>query len=108
MDEQEHSGSGEETVVEVEHLPGRFRVLDDGGQQIAHLDYEVRTDDRGEIWDLTHTWASESHRGTGLASALVAAALDEARAEQVRIIPTCPYLPVWLRRHPEYADLVQR
>lgn len=103
MDEQE-----QETFVEVEHLPGRFRVLDAGGTQVAHLDYEVRRDADGEIWDLTHTWAAESVRGTGLASALVAASLDEAREAKVRIIPTCPYLPVWLRRHPEYQDLVLR
>lgn len=94
--------------MEVEHLPGRFRVLDGDGRQVAHLDYEIRSDADGVIWDLTHTYATESVRGTGIASAMVAATLDEARAEKVRIIPTCPYLPVWLRRHPEYQDLVLR
>ena len=29
-----------------------------------------------------------------------------ARAEGAKIIPLCPYAAAWLKRHPEYADVV--
>ncbi len=90
--------------LRIEHLPerGRFQVLDAAGVQVAELDYQVRPG----VWDLTHTYADPSQRGTGLASAMVTHVMDEARAAGVHIVPSCPYLPVWLARHPDYADLV--
>ena len=93
----EHS----EPVETFEAGPGRFRALS-AGREVAVLDFTV-TDGR---WDLVHTHALPAARGTGIASRLVRFALDRARAEGVRIIPSCPYLPVWLDRHPDYQDLV--
>ena len=32
--------------------------------------------------------------------------LDEARSRGLRVVPTCPYVASYIRKHPEYADLV--
>ncbi|MTD15700.1 N-acetyltransferase [Nakamurella sp. YIM 132087] len=90
----------------IEHLAerGRFRVVDEGGRQIAELDYTALPG----IWDLTHTYSDPGYRGTGLASVLVTHVMDQARAAGVTIVPSCPYIPVWLSRHPDYVDLVAR
>jgi predicted GNAT family acetyltransferase len=42
----------------------------------------------------------------GLGSALVAGALDDARARGLRVVPICPFVDAYIRRHPDYADLV--
>jgi predicted GNAT family acetyltransferase len=44
----------------------------------------------------------------GLGARLVAGALDDIRARGLRVVPFCPFVRAYIRRHPEYADLVVR
>ncbi len=44
--------------------------------------------------------------GQGVASKLVKAALDDARAQHLTVVPICRFVAVYIRRHPEYRDLV--
>jgi predicted GNAT family acetyltransferase len=60
---------------------------------------------RGRITFL-HTQTETEYEGRGLASRLAAAVLDDARARGLSVIPACPFVSAWIRRHPEYADLV--
>jgi predicted GNAT family acetyltransferase len=39
-------------------------------------------------------------------SQLVRGALDDLRARGLRVVPLCPFVAAYLRRHPEDADLV--
>jgi uncharacterized protein len=57
---------------------------------------------------LTILWveAPEALRGTGAAGRLMKLVAAEARAEGLRIVPVCGYAAAWLRRSPEYRDLV--
>jgi uncharacterized protein len=55
---------------------------------------------------LLHTEVSSSLEGRGLGSVLVAGALDDARARGLRVVAVCPFVRAYVRRHPEYADLV--
>jgi predicted GNAT family acetyltransferase len=77
--------------------------------------FEIRTEQgtamltykhRGADLDLIHTEVPPALEGKGYAAALAAAALDYARREGMKVIPTCPYVKAYLERHPEYADLV--
>lgn len=46
-------------------------------------------------------------RGKGVAAALVRYALDAVRDEGTRqVVPVCPYVQTFIRRYPEYRDLV--
>jgi len=91
-------------VPEVTNNPAasRFEILTDQGAAI--LTYRNRGDDL----DLVHTEVPRALEGRGYAAALATAALDHARREGIRIIPSCPYVKTYLQRHPEYADLVAR
>lgn len=61
----------------------------------------------GDVADLEHTIVDESARGTGLAGRLAQFAFDQVRSEaEWTILPTCPYLVSWARRHPDYTDLL--
>lgn len=55
---------------------------------------------------LIHTEVDEAVEGTGVGSQLVRGALDDIRARGLRVVPLCPFVAAYLRRHPEYGDLV--
>ena len=56
--------------------------------------------------DLEHTFVPESARGHGAAEALALAAFDYARANKLRVVPSCPFIRKWLAGHPELLELV--
>ncbi|MGH8049298.1 MAG: GNAT family N-acetyltransferase [Methylococcales bacterium] len=66
------------------------------------IDYELN----GKNLSLPHVGVPRPLEGRGIASELTRAALDWARAENYRVIPVCPYVQTWLRRHPEYQNLI--
>jgi predicted GNAT family acetyltransferase len=55
---------------------------------------------------LQHTEVPAPLKGKGLAAKLTRTALDFARANDLRVVPLCPYVSSFLRRHREYQDLV--
>lgn len=69
----------------------------------AVLSYDLRSDG---VLDLYSTFVPQSGRGRGTAAALVQAAMEYARAEGYRVIPSCSYVAAWLRAHPDQADLI--
>src|SRR5437764_176603 len=84
----------------VEHRPGRFSIR--VGDAEAFLVYERR----GDVLDLLHTYTPPALRGRNLAAELTRAALEHARAEGLRVVPTCAYTRRYLARHPELRGLV--
>jgi predicted GNAT family acetyltransferase len=80
-------------------------VDDTGGQQFAlsmdgttaTLEYKLHRD----RLHLLHTEVPEAFRGHGVGRRLVEAALAKARAEQLTIVPWCPYAREWLKQHPD-------
>lgn len=55
---------------------------------------------------ITHVETPPALQGGGVAGRLMKAVLDRARAEGVKVGPQCPYASAYIRRHPEYQDLV--
>lgn len=55
---------------------------------------------------LEHTEVPAPFEGHGIAAKLTRAALDFARANHLRVVPLCPYVSSFLRRHREYDDLL--
>ena len=53
-----------------------------------------------------HTVVPPELRGKGIAGELATVALEHARQHGWRIVPDCSFIEVFLKRHPEYADLV--
>ncbi|MFC7844375.1 GNAT family N-acetyltransferase [Streptomyces sp. NPDC001046] len=61
--------------------------------------------DRGEQRVFFHTEIDDAFAGRGLASELVGRALADVRASGKRIVPVCPYVAKYLKKHEEFADL---
>lgn len=86
---------------------------DDGrrGRYVARIDGidaegEITFTHRGPgIISANHTGVPEAMSGQGVAKALLAHMLDDARANGFRIIPICPYVRGQYARHPEWAEL---
>ena len=89
--------------MSVEHDPVSHRFTAAGSGGTAVLSY---TPAGSDVLELYSTYVPPADRGHGIAARLVQAAIEYARAEGYRIIPSCWYVAVWLRRHPEHADLV--
>lgn len=79
---------------------GRFELNLDG--ELAVSAYHRRN---GTIV-FTHTEVPPAFEGKGIGNALARAALDYARSEGLRVVPRCPFIAAFIRRHPEYQDLV--
>lgn len=59
-----------------------------------------------EVMDFDHTYVPEDHRGNGLAESLVQCGLEFARANNYKIIPSCPVVESYIKRNPDYKDMV--
>jgi uncharacterized protein len=55
---------------------------------------------------LLHTEIQPAFQGAHLAGHLARFALDDARQRGLAVLPFCPYVASWIRKHPDYADLV--
>jgi predicted GNAT family acetyltransferase len=78
----------------------RFEIIVDGLQ--ALLAYR-RFPDRIV---LVHTEVPQPLEGHGLAAKLSRSALDFARVNHLRVVSLCPYVSDFIRKHPEYQDLI--
>ena len=54
----------------------------------------------------THTEVPVALKGQGVGSTLVRGALDDVRVQGLQVIPLCPFVAAFIRRHREYLDLV--
>lgn len=54
----------------------------------------------------THTEVPRELEGMGIGARLARFALEYARDNDLKVIPICPFVTGYLRRHPEYQPLV--
>jgi predicted GNAT family acetyltransferase len=54
----------------------------------------------------THTEVKPEFEGKGFGGKLVAFALDDVRKRGLNVVPACPFVAGYIRKHPEYLDLV--
>jgi uncharacterized protein len=55
---------------------------------------------------LVHTEVVPEAEGHGVGTRLIAGALDDIRVRGLRLVPLCPFVRDYLRRHPDQRDLV--
>lgn len=72
--------------------------------ELSKLDYLLDED----TIVMTHVGVYPEHRGQGVAGKLVEVALNHAEKNSLRVIPMCPYVAAYIRRHPQYIDLTKQ
>src|ERR1051325_8392640 len=66
----------------------------------------IEYDSEPGIVELIHTEVAPAFKGRGLATRLISSAMDDIRARGLKLVPSCPFVQSFLRRHPEAQDLV--
>jgi len=61
----------------------------------------------GDTITFTHTEVAPELEGRGIAGAVVKHALEDARAQKLGVVAACAYVASYVRRHPEYEDLLR-
>jgi len=80
----------------------RFETIVD--EKLSKLDY-IRD---GKNFVITHVGVHPELRGQGVAGRIVQVGLEYARKNNLRVIPMCSYAAAYIRRHPEYANLLKQ
>jgi predicted GNAT family acetyltransferase len=79
----------------------RFELEVDG--HVAAAYYKRASD----VITFEHTEVPAELGGKGIGSKLVKGALDQVRADGLRVVAQCPFVNGWIAKHPDYADLVK-
>lgn len=79
----------------------RYEALADG-ELAGYAKYRLY----GNRLTIPHTEVEPEHEGEGIGGKLAAFALDDARARGLAVVPLCPFLASYIKRHQEYLDVV--
>lgn len=77
-----------------------------GADLAGIVTYQLRKHDT--VISLLHTEVEPAFQGAHLATHLARYSLDDARQRGLAVLPFCPYIASWIKRHLDYADLVPR
>jgi hypothetical protein len=94
-----------EATITVRNTPQhrRYEILD-GDAIIGKAHYLPHDGPKGPERIFYHTTVSEDYAGEGLAARLVQESLDDTLAAGITVVPVCPYVRTWLRKHPDYQQ----
>ena len=78
----------------------RFVIYAEGKE--VYVKFEMKNNKM----DLDHTYTNPELRGKGLAALVVRAALEFAKGNNLKVIPTCSYVRSFISKNEEYQELV--
>ena len=78
----------------------QFQFVLDGA--IAKIEY-IRVKDK--IY-LTHTEVPKGYEGKGIGTELIKQALEYIKTHNLTLVPLCPFVALYLKRHSEWKELV--
>jgi len=78
----------------------KFELVEENVTSV--VEYELD----GELMDITHTIVPDAVGGRGIAGELNKEALNTARQNGWKVRPTCTYTQAYIKRHPEFQDLL--
>jgi predicted GNAT family acetyltransferase len=78
----------------------RYETVVEGSPAIIQYEQD------GDRIVFLHTEVPEALEGRGIGSALARAALEDARDRNLTVVPRCPFVRAYIRRHPEYETLL--
>ena len=77
-----------------------FELVVEGHRAVAAYQLE------GDTIVFTHTIVPKAIEGRGVASRLIRGALDQVRDRGLKVIPQCPFVAAYIKRHPDTQDLL--
>lgn len=94
-----------ESTITVRQNSSRHRYeLLDGDKVIGKAHWLLFERDASPARIFFHTTVDDDYAGQGLAGKLARFALEDTIAEGLKVVPVCPYIKVYLRKHPEFQQ----
>jgi predicted GNAT family acetyltransferase len=90
-----------DTTVRDNAAEERYEIAADG-EVAGFVQYGLRP----RLIAFVHTEIDQRMEGKGLGGVLVQGALDDARERGLAVLPFCPFVNGYIKRHAEYQDLV--
>ena len=90
-------------TIEQNSAEGRFETTVE--DHLCQLDYRLA--DEG-VMSMNRVFVPSPVERRGIAGALTRFAMDYCSEHQLSVIPRCPYVAAWVKRHPEYQPLIHR
>lgn len=90
-------------MLDIQSENGRF-FMEDQGKAVAEVTFTSLGDN---VISIDHTFVSPSLRGKGIAEQLLRKVIDYARAEKLKIIPSCSYAGYHFDKFPEDRDVLK-
>ena len=88
--------------MEIKRNKARRRFEAEVEGKLSVLEYRIT----GNSIVFTHTGVPPEIEGRGIASALTKAGLEYAQAQQLKVVPQCPFVREYLVKHSEYENLL--
>ncbi len=82
---------------------GKFRLIIEGEEAVCEYYFKDH-----QTMVFPHTFVPPAHRGRGIASKLIKAAMEFAKANNFVIVPLCSAVVAYVQRHPEYQILLKK
>ena len=90
--------------LEIQHNKEKRRFYTFVEGREAYLTYE---NDNDNILNFGHTYVPFNLRGRGIAAKIVGYALEYARENNFKVIPSCSYVRVYIEKNRQFNDLVE-
>ena len=78
----------------------RYELQTDAG--LAFINYRRSAN----VVSMTHAEVPTELQGRGVGSELVKGALELVRAQQLKVVPLCPFVAIYIQRHKEFQGLL--
>ena len=91
-----------ETTAAVRNNTALSRFELDTGDGVAVANYRAAPG----VLTLYHTEVPPQLRERGIASRLIHDALEQVRAEGLKVVPRCDFVAHYFKSHPEFSDLL--
>jgi len=79
-------------------------VMNDDGSYQIHTTFPQYEEG---VVNIDHTFVTPALRGTGEASKMMLAVMEHIKSMNLKVVATCPYAVVWLKRHQEYNEMIR-
>jgi predicted GNAT family acetyltransferase len=90
----------EEIIVVNNTEKRRFEIKEEGHTAVA--EYMIS----GPKIIFTHTEVPVAMEGNGLGGILARTALEYAKEKELKVMPLCPFMAGYIKRHPEWKPLL--
>ena len=94
---------GKTMEIEVKDNPSEHRFETTVEGLTSFIDYKLQSG----VITIIHTEVPEKLGGRGIAATMSKYALEHTAANNLKLIPLCPYMRSYLTKHPEYQYLVK-